>query len=401
MGKNRFATLVHEYQEMKEEQKYQRCDQGLWDTTVPGITFDETSVSNYSRIFEKLKELYPRGEKGKKDWDRIIKTLKARGKGKRYDCIIGVSGGTDSSYLLHLAREYGLHPLAVTLDNGWSSDISVKNIKKITTSLKIDLETYVVDYEEMKDILISYMKSGLPWIDLPTDLAIRTILYRIAKRENIKYILIGNDFRSEGTQPNEWTHGDLRQLRYIHKKFGKSRLKTFPCIGFFELFYLGYIKGIKMIRPYYYIDYQKKKAQIFLKEFYDWDYYGGHHHENLFTKFAISDWLMNKFKIDKRIITLSAQIMSGEITRENALNQIAKPPYDVESLERDRKYIIKKLDLTEKEFNILWQSPNKSINDYPSYLPFIQRFIKLVWPILKLILFHKPMMLFQIEVRKK
>src|SRR5450759_588347 len=206
----------------------QICTRGVWDESVPGIVFDNNGVSNYAKLFDTLVESYPRSENGQKKWENIITTIKKAGNNNKYDCIIGVSGGTDSSYLLHLAMQYGLRPLAVNLDNGWNSDISVKNIRKMTEVLNIDLETYVIDYEEIKDLLRSYMKSGLPWIDMPTDLAIKAVLYKIANREKIKFILRGNDFRSEGTQPREWTYGDGKQLKYIHKKFGTSNLKTFP-----------------------------------------------------------------------------------------------------------------------------------------------------------------------------
>lgn len=211
-SKNELKEIFNQEKSLEMTTTYQRCTRGLWDTTVPGIEFDDNGVSNYAKMFDNYIEQYPRGKKGIDVWQKFVKEMKDSGKNNDYDCIIGVSGGTDSSYLLHIAKQLGLRPLAVTLDNGWASDISVKNIKKITQALNIDLETYVIDYEEIKDILKSYIKAGLPWIDFPTDHAIKSILYRTAKRENIKHILIGHDFRSEGTQPNEWTYGDSRQL---------------------------------------------------------------------------------------------------------------------------------------------------------------------------------------------
>ena len=188
------------------------CARGLWDETVPGITFDESGVSNYAKLYDRLVKEFPRGTKGIEDWSKLVSSIKNSGKNKAYDCIIGISGGTDSSYLLHLAKNEGLRPLAVNLDNGWSSDIAVKNIKTMTDALQIDLETYVIDYEEIKDLLRSYILAELPWIDTPTDLAIKSVLYKIAAREKIKYVMRGNDFRSEGSQPNEWTYGDGKQL---------------------------------------------------------------------------------------------------------------------------------------------------------------------------------------------
>jgi hypothetical protein len=312
-----------------------------------------------------------------------------------------VSGGTDSSYLLHLAKQYNLRPLAVNLDNGWSSDIAVKNIKKITTALNIDLETYVIDYEEIKDLLRSYMLAGMPWIDLPTDLAIKAILYRLARREKISYILRGNDFRSEGTQPREWTYGDGKQLNYIHKKYGKlKKLSTFPNYTLSNLIYNGFVVNIKSIYPFYHLDYKKQEAQDFLTKEYGWEYYGGHHHENIFTKFAISYWLYEKFHIDKRKISLSAQILSGAITRNDALEQLATKPFNAETIESEIKYVIKKLDINQLEFEKIMSSPNKTYLDYPSYYPLMSRFSKIANKSILKILPHKPMAMFQMEMRK-
>ncbi|KAA0210407.1 MAG: N-acetyl sugar amidotransferase [Ignavibacteriaceae bacterium] len=381
--------------------EYKICQRGLWDSTIPGIEFDENGVSNYAKMFDKYVEQYPRGQKGKDDWDKYLSEIKLAGKNKKYDCIIGVSGGTDSSYLMHLAIKQGLRPLAVTLDNGWSSDVSVQNIKNVTNALKIDLETYVIDYEEIKDIQKSYIKAGLPWIDFPTDQAIKSVLYRIANRENIKYILIGHDFRSEGSQPNEWTYGDSKQIKYIQKKFGTKKLKTFPNISIFENAYLGYVKGIKMIYPFFYLDYKKSEAQKLLIEKYNWKYYGGHHHENAFTKFAIAYWMPQKFGMDKRIITFSAQILSGDLTREKALKLIKESPYDLKQMENDKLFTIKKLDMTPEEFSIYWNSENKSFHDYPSYSNLIEKLYWVTKPLIKLFVHHLPAHFIQLEVRKK
>jgi hypothetical protein len=241
------------------------------------------------------------------------------------------------------------------------------------------------------------MKASLPWIDNPTDQAIKAVLFKIANREGIKYILNGHDFRSEGKQPVEWTYGDSKQLKSICKRYGSCKLKTFPYLTFSKLIYLSYVKGIKVIKPLFYIDYQKKTAQEMLKKEYDWEYYGGHHHENVFTKFSISYWLRNKFNIDKRKITLSAQIVAGEISRDEAINQLKQPPYDPEQMERDKFFVLKKLDLTEKDFKKILDNPNRTFMDYPSYYPVLLKFLKVIKPILSNIL--KTTLFFEIEER--
>lgn len=346
----------------------QICVRGVWDESVPGIKFDESGVSNYARMFERFIQLYPRGEKGSAEWEIWLQKIKKEGRGKRYDCIVGVSGGTDSCYLLHLAKKDGLKPLAVNLDNGFSSKTAVENIKKVTKALSIDLETYVIDYEEVKSVLRAYIKASLPWIDGPTDLAIKAALYQIAERERVKYIFNGSDFRTEGKQPTEWTYSDARQLKFLLKKFEPIRLKSFPYYTIYQFIRFGYLKKIKMLRPYYYLDYEKGKAQEFLKEEYGWEYYGGHHHENIFTRFAISYWLPEKFGIDKRIITLSALVMNGEISREKALEDLKKTPYNSGEMQYDKEYVVKKLEMSSKEFEDCFAKPNKFYTDYPSYM---------------------------------
>lgn len=366
------------------------CSIGLWDEDIPGIRFDEHGVSNYAKMFQKFIELYPRGEKGHRDWEEWLKKIKTGGKNKKYDCIVGVSGGTDSCYLLYLAKNNGLRPLAVNLDNGFSSKTAVENIKKVTNALKIDLETFVIDYEEVKAVLRAYIKASLPWIDGPTDLAIKAALYQVAEREGVKYIFNGSDFRSEGKQPTEWTYTDARQLLYVLKKFENIKLRSFPYYTISQFISFGYLKKIKMLRPYYYLNYEKRKAQEFLKNEYGWEYYGGHHYENIFTRFAISYWLPEKFGIDKRIITLSALIMNGEISREQALDELKLDPYDPGEMKYDKEYVLKKIEMTDNEFEDCMSRPNKYYYDYPSYMHLLKTFNKLSITTLKKILPFSP-----------
>ncbi len=375
------------------------CNTGIWNESVPGFRLDENGVSNYAKIQQNLMNDFPQSDIGKAQWSKILHSIQVLGKGKKYDCIIGVSGGTDSSYLLHLAKAWGLRPLAVNLDNGWSSDIAVKNIKTMTATLGIDLETYVVDYEEMKDILRAYMRAGLPWIDNPTDQAIQAILYRYARREGIRAILMGTDFRSEGKQPTEWTYSDYRQLRSIHRKFGNGKRRTYPSNPLWSVFYSGYIRKIKIYSPFNYLEYSKQAARVLLENKYNWQYYGEHHHENLFTKWVIGYWMYEKFGIDKRIITYSAQILNGAITREEALQICSKKPYNPDTIKGDTEYVIKKLDVSSEEFSTIWQQPNAGFADYPSFYFVIRRFARILQPIVKLILPVKPKLFYELEQR--
>lgn len=375
------------------------CKKGIWNSSVPGFSLDNNGVCNYARIQQRMMADFPVGDQGAEKWQSILKQIKSAGAGKRYDCIIGVSGGTDSSYLLHLASSWGLRPLAINLDNGWSSDIAVKNIKTMTSRLNIDLETYVIDYEEMKDILRAYMRAGLPWIDNPTDQAIQAILYKYARREGIKTILIGTDFRSEGKQPTEWTYGDYRQLKHIHKKYGTGKRKTYPQNNLWKIFYSGYIRKIKIYSPFYYTAYKKKEAREFLEKNYAWEYYGEHHHENLFTKWVIGYWMFEKFGIDKRLITYSAQILNGAISREEALRICSNKPYKKENIENETSFIIKKLDVTKEEFEKIWKSENHSFADYPSWYYVIRKFASLIGPVARLILPVKPKLFYELEER--
>jgi N-acetyl sugar amidotransferase len=380
--------------------KHRICSLGVWDSTMPGISFDENGVSNYAKLQKKLMEDFPKNQQSKHFWENTVETMKKQGKGKKYDCIIGISGGTDSCYLLHIAKEYGLRPLAVNLDNGFNSDISVSNIKKVTSALNIDLETYVINYEEVKDLLRTYMKASLPWIDNPSDQAIAASLYKTAKREGIKNILTGTDFRSEGKQPTEWTYSDYKQLKYLHKQFGIHKIKTFPLMSLKDMVFNRYLRGIKKVLPYNYIQYNKQDAQHLLKKQYEWEYYGGHHHENIFTKWVIGYWMPEKFNIDKRKITLSAQILSGVISRDEALKKLKEPPYPKENITRDTDYIIKKLSLSKREFGNIWNEPNKFFYDYPSYYDSIKKYARFFMPLIVKITNSKPKFFYEMEARE-
>jgi len=267
--------------------------------------------------------------------------------------------------------------------------------------LEFDLFTHVINYNEMKKILRAYVKSCLPWIDIPTDLAIKSSLHKVAAKEGVKYIFMGNDFRSEGTQPTEWTYGDGKQLKYIVNNFEKVKLKTYPNLTLLNMIYYKIFKRIKVVYPFYYIDYNKQDAKRLLEEKYNWEYYGGHHYENIYTKFAITYWLFEKFKIDKRKITFSAQILNGKITRESALKELKEIPYDINQIKFDIDYFLSKLDLDPKEFANIMNKKNKSFYEYPSYYLFIKRFRKIIDPITATIFNYRPMTFFQMDIINK
>jgi N-acetyl sugar amidotransferase len=349
------------------------CSKCVLDTTVPEIIFDSKGICNYCKIHDELEKIYPADEKGDFLLDKLIKKIKKSGKGKRYDCIVGVSGGTDSTYTLWLMKELGLNPLAVHFDNGWNSDIAVKNIKNSTTILDVDLYTHVADWEEFKDLQIAFLRSSTPDAEVPTDYAIISVLLEVAKKEKIKYIIEGQSFRAEGTTPTGWTYHDGKYLRSIQKKFGNHKSKSFPILSFFSLIYYFFILRIKFVRPLEYTKYSKAKARKVNIEKLGWIDPGGHHHESVYTKFFQSYYLPVKYSIDKRKRELSAQIRSGEIERDKALSILSAPySYDPELI----TYTISKLGISGEEFEDIMKSPARSFLDYPNmyYLIRLLRF---------------------------
>ena len=386
---------------MRDMNSKKICTRCIIDSTVPGVEFDQNGECNYCKIHDALVEAYPRGEKGQKILEKTISEVKKDGRNNQYDCIVGVSGGTDSTYLLSYLKEKGLRPLAVHFDNGWDSEIAVNNIKKLIGTMEVDLQTYVVDWEEFKDILISYLKSSIPWADNPTDIGITASLYKVAAEEKVRYIFVGNDFRSEGKQPTEWTYGDGKLVASIQKKFGDKKLKTFPNLTLSSLIINAFIKRIRLVRPFYHIPYNKQDAKKILEEKFDWQDYGGHHYESIYTRFVYSTYLPVKYGIDKRMISLSAQTRSGVIKREDALREFSEPPISVERRKSDIEYIEKKLELSEEDFEYIMNLPPKAFTDYPSYYPTISRFRGVVRILVKFLLPWTPMTFYEMDARKK
>jgi N-acetyl sugar amidotransferase len=348
----------------------------------PDITFDEKGVCSICHIYSDISaKTVKRGANAEIAINAMLSELKQSGKNKDYDCIIGVSGGVDSTYLAYKTKEWGLRPLVVHVDNGWNTELSVMNIEHLVKKLGFDLYTYVIDWNEIKDLQLSYLKASVLDIDIPTDNAYAAAIFKIAKEKNIKHILIGHNTVTEGWLPPTFTHFkyDIINLKAIHKKFGKVKLKTFPYLGVMKGWYLMNIKGIKTYTPLNWVEYDKQKIKEFIQNELGWRDYGGKHYENIFTRFYQGYILYKKFGIDKRKSHLSTLICSGQITREKALQEIKKNPYPSEELLlEDKEYLIKKLGITEAYFEELMNNPIKQHKDYPSILHWYDRLIPYV-----------------------
>lgn len=346
------------------------CTRCVADETIPGISFDLNGVCNFCQIHDEMEQEYPQGQLAQKKLKAIVKEIKQAGRGKKYDCVVGVSGGRDSTYLLYLAVKLGLRPLAVHFDNGWNSALAVTNIKNILTKLDIDLETLVVDWAEFKDLQRSFLLASVSDAEIPTDVGIFGALHRTAAREGIKYILNGHSFRTEGVMPIGWTYMDGRYISSVQKRFGTLKLRTFPNFSLWDMFYYTFILKIKSVPLLNYVEYKHTEVAKTLKTV-DWTYSGGHHHESYYTHFFQSFLLPQKFQIDKRKIEYSAKIRSGQMKRALAIKEIQEVvyPYDRELVD----YTITKLGFTKKEFETrVMQVKPKTFLDYPTYYPWVR-----------------------------
>lgn len=341
--------------------QFKQCTRCLLDTTVSSIQFDESGVCNFCKSHDLLSEKYSNPEINKEELEKLIDNIKKNGRGKDYDCIVGVSGGTDSSYTLHLTKLLGLRPLAVHFDNGWNTDESVSNVKKITQKLGVDLETYVVNWDEFKDVQISFLKASTPCIEAPTDVAIHAVLFKTASKEKLKYILGGQSFKTEGTVPREWSYLDGTYIKTVQKEFGTVQLKSFPNLSLTEIAYYTFVKGIRNVPFLNYFEYDKLSAKQLLKSEYGWVDYGGHHYENIYSKFAFGYYLPKKFGIDKRKVSLSGPVRSGLMEKSDAQRLINCSPLIDEDIVN---YVKNKLSLNDKEYLDIFMLPQKTYKDY-------------------------------------
>lgn len=341
------------------------------DLNDPNIRFNEDGNCNYCEDYF-IKEAA--GEKKPLDktvmLDSILKRIKDSNPGKPYDCIVGVSGGADSTYMVYKAKELGLRPLAVHYDNGWNSELSVKNIESLLNKLEIPLYTYVNDWEEFKDLQLSFFKANVIDIELITDQAILAVLHKTAKKHGIKFILTGHNYSTESILPRHWYHYkiDVLNIKSIHRKFGTKKLKTYPMVSFYEKWYTERYKTLESISLLNYMEYNKEEAKELLSEKIGWTAYEGKHFESVFTRFYQGYILPKKFKVDKRKAHLSALICSSQVNREFAMKELEKPPYDLKQMEEDKVFVLKKLGFTEEAFDKYIEGPVRDHLEFPSFI---------------------------------
>jgi len=342
------------------------------DTTDSKITFDADGVCDHCTTFHrKILPNWHTDERGRQALDQLIASIRKEGEGRDFDCIIGVSGGIDSSYLTYAAKEmFGLRPLVFHVDAGWNSQIAVNNIEKLVDKLGLDLYTEVIDWEEMRDLQLAFFKSGVPHIDTPQDHAFFATMYKFAEQHGVRYILTGSNLSTECVRnPVEWMYyqSDSIQLRDIHRKFGERPLVNFPTTSIlWHKLYLPYVKGIRVVTPLNHIRYVKAEAMHFLQERFGWQPYPQKHFESRFTRFYESYWLPKKFGYDTRRVQYSSLILTGQMTRDEALERLSRPPYDEEDIAQEFEYVATKLGISVEELQSYMDAPNKSYRDYRS-----------------------------------
>lgn len=346
------------------------CSNCVMDTSDPKIVFDDRGVCDHCRTFyEHTLPNWHTDERGQAELDKMVARIKESGKGKDFDCIIGMSGGIDSSYLVYIAKEkLGLRPLVFHVDAGWNSQIAVNNIEKIVDGLGLDLYTEVINWEEMKDLQLAFFKSGVSHIDAPQDYSFFATMYQFATKYDVKTILTGANLSTECVRnPVDWMYyqSDTKQLRDIHRRFGSRPLKTFPFTSvLWHKFYLPYVKGIKVEKPLNLVPYLKEDAVKLLSERFGWQPYPQKHFESRMTRFYEGYWLPTKFGFDTRKVQYSSLILTGQMTREEALEKLSKPAFDEETIHQDFEFVATKLGITVEELRSYHSAPNKSYRDY-------------------------------------
>tara|TARA_B110001452_G_scaffold75636_1_gene61387 strand:+ start:6598 stop:7674 length:1077 start_codon:yes stop_codon:yes gene_type:complete len=340
------------------------------DTSDEDIIFNDKGRCNHCLDFEVVlrDSKYAKNNSDVK-LHELLKTVKAKGNNKNYDCLVGISGGVDSCYMAYLCKKWGFRPLLIHMDNGWNSEIAVKNVKKMVDKLGFDYVSYVLDWREFREIQLAFLKSSIVDLEMPTDIAIAASLYETAAKHGIKYIISGGNYSGEGILPLTWGYHvlkDVKLYRYIVKKYSKTKIKKVPIVGLKGEIYYKFFKRIKTIYPLNFVEYNKDEAKQFLMKKYDWKDYGGKHGESKITAFWQSYVMLEKYNMDYRRATYSSQIVSGQIDREKALESLKSLPYDSEKIKFDKAYVAKKYNISDNELEEYLNFPPKTFKKFPN-----------------------------------
>lgn len=357
------------------------CSRCLYGDDIPGIRFGEDGQCSYCDLHDEMDEQYPVGDAGTAALEHMADELRGAGAGREFDCVVGVSGGCDSSFLVHKMVELGVRPLAVHFDNTWNSPIATSNIYCVLDELDVPLETYVVDNREYDDIYRSFMRAGVKDVEAPTDIGFMGTLYRSAEQHGIKHIVEGHSFRTEGVSPLGWLYMDGGYIKGVHDRFGTVPMTTYPNMAFRDFVRWSAFSGIRRLRPLYHLDYRKESTKRFLADTYGWQWYGGHHLENRFTAFYHSYLLPRRFGIDMRILGYSGLIRSGQMTREEGAKLMTEPPTcspDIVGL------VKKRLGFDDEEFERVMTGPVHTYREFPTYKKRFERLRLFFWLLYKL-----------------
>jgi N-acetyl sugar amidotransferase len=365
----------------KNDPHYRQCSITVMDNIADeDIAFDQKGICNYYHDYKIAEKNVFVESEGQARLQQLADAIKAKGKGKKYDCLIGLSGGVDSTYVAYLVKQLGLRPLAVHLDNGWNSGLAVKNIENIINKLNIDLYTLVVNWQEFKDIQLSYLKASVVDIEVVSDHAIFATMYKLAKQHNIGYIISGTNIVTEYIMPPSWLYKkmDFANLDDIHNQYGKVKIKTYPYFDFKKYVYYSAVLRLTPISILNYVPYNKQEIKKLITKELDWRDYGGKHYESIFTKFYQAYILPEKFKIDKRKAHLSTLICSGQITKEEALKELELPLYKPEELRQDVEYVMKKFGLTVTEFEAIMKASPRKHSEFKTDTRLKQSYMRLL-----------------------
>ncbi len=358
------------------------CSSCVMDTSDPAILFDSEGACSYCNSYNARKLAFvPDAQSAQIKLKEMVSDCKKAGREKKYDCVIGVSGGVDSTYVAMLVKELGLRPLAVHLDNGWNSELAISNIRNVLQKLGIELHTYVLDWEEFRDLQLSFLKASTPDSEIPSDHAIVALMRRIADEEGVP-VIWGVNFSSESILPPAWSQGhmDWTYIRNVQRKFGNRKLKNYPHYSIWKLIYYNRIRRQKLYNLLNFIDYNKEDAKRLLEKEVDWRDYGGKHYESVYTRIFQSYILPVKFGFDKRKAHYSSLILAGQMTREEALGKLRIPPFNSIEIESDIEFLVKKLQISQDEFRAIMQAPLRSYSEYRSSWPdFVKKLDKRVF----------------------